>query len=72
MAAVGYGNAMTSFWPWFQLALLGGLTLFNPKMIPEHMWARLEEPHCSPPRQLFPDQGFAVISLCSPQKTELP
>lgn len=71
MAVVGYGNAMTSFGPLLLLTLLGGLPLFNPELIPEHMWARQGESHCSPSKEHFPDQSFAVISLCSPQKTEL-
>lgn len=71
-AVVGYGNAMTSLGPLLQLTLLGGLILFNPELIPECMWAREGESLHSPSKQRFPDQSFAVISLCSRQKTKLP
>jgi len=72
MAAVGYDNVMASFRRLLQLTLHGGLALFKCKLVPEHMWARQGESHPSPPKQRFPDQSFAVISLCSPRKTELP
>lgn len=69
MGAVGYGNTMTSFWLLFQQTLLGGLTLFNPALVPRDVGQTGTIPLLSF-QTAFPNQSFAVISLCSPQKTE--